>query len=159
MIKVLKWLTDITAAVVTGILLLPVAAEMFGIHSYCIQSGSMEPTLQTGSLIFTMQPKHINVGDIITFQKWDIPVTHRVVGIRNGMYMTKGDANSQEDQGGILKKELLGKVMQLPGGRYCIPHMGYIHTLISRWKWGITGIVAGYLLLRKKTERRKLYGK
>ena len=128
---------------------------MFGFHTYCIQSGSMEPVLKTGSLIFTMHPKNKKVGDIITFQKWDVPVTHRVVDIQNGMYVTKGDANIKEDRGGIWEKELLGKVMKLPGDRYCIPYMGYIHTLIFRWKWGIVGIVVSYMLLRKNDRKKE----
>lgn len=156
MLRVLKSIFDIMAAVLTGILVIPLVPEIFGINTYCIQSGSMEPILETGSLIFTMKPKDIKIGDIITFQKWDIPVTHRVVDIQNGMYVTKGDANGKEDQGGILEKELLGKVLKLPGDRYCIPYMGYIHTLISQWKWGIMGILVSYILLRKSDRKKDM---
>ena len=59
------------------VLLIP---GLFGIRPYVVYSGSMEPEIPTGAVVFTKEgefsPKK---GDIITFHNGDTVVTHRVV--------------------------------------------------------------------------------
>ncbi len=91
-----------------------------------VQSGSMEPTIQTGSVVFVKPAKDYKINDIITFgqaTKTKAPTTHRIVDIRvqasEPIYTTKGDANNGPDQKEITKKEIIGKVL------FHIPYLGY----------------------------------
>jgi|GEM_PF-589732 signal peptidase I, archaeal type len=90
-----------------------------------IQTGSMEPTLPTGSVILCKEKTDstiVSVGDIITFKEGydregDVPttrasVTHRVYGISNDdtgliWYTTKGDNNNAPDQYKILFEDIV----------------------------------------------------
>ncbi len=92
-----------------------------------VKSGSMEPTIPTGSVVVVMPSKTYTVGDVITFgkdTKTEIPTTHRIVSIRENVqgdyYTTKGDANEEQDPREIAAKEILGKVV------FHVPYAGYI---------------------------------
>lgn len=74
--------------------------EVFGFQLYRIESGSMEPTLRVGALIFSHRPQDpssLVKGDIITFTNSDgLTVTHRIVDVviaedGSASYRTKGD--------------------------------------------------------------------
>ena len=39
-----------------------------GLKLYTVQSGSMEPTIHTGSIIFSVPSDNYQIGDIITFK-------------------------------------------------------------------------------------------
>jgi len=74
--------------------------EVFGFQLYRIESGSMEPTLRVGALIFSHKPEDpavLETGDIITFTNSDdLTITHRIVDVliaKDGSvnYRTKGD--------------------------------------------------------------------
>jgi len=91
-----------------------------------VQSGSMEPTIHTGSVVFVKPASDYKIGDIITFgqaSKTKTPTTHRIVDIRvqesQPLYTTRGDANNGADQKEISKKEIIGKVL------LDIPYLGY----------------------------------
>lgn len=94
-----------------------------------VQSGSMEPTIKTGSIVAVKPASSYNVGDVITFgptPKGKIPTTHRIVAetIKNGMeaYTTKGDSNDTADLKEVLQKDVLGKVY------VSVPFVGYALT-------------------------------
>ena len=67
---------------------------------YIISSGSMEPTLPVGTIVFDAPADSLKVGDIITFQQEGAahPTTHTFVGFdKDGSLMTMGDANPTPD--------------------------------------------------------------
>jgi len=71
-------------------------------RTYHVRSGSMEPAIATGSLVVLTKAdaEDVDVGDTITFDRPDGvsgTVTHRVVAIRDGAFVTKGDANASPD--------------------------------------------------------------
>lgn len=89
-----------------------------------VQTGSMEPTLPTGSVILAKEVNNLTIisqGDIITFKEGydrsgEVPetrvnVTHRVYEISdvNGVtwYTTKGDNNNAPDQYQILFEDIV----------------------------------------------------
>ncbi|MCX6790830.1 MAG: signal peptidase I [Candidatus Gribaldobacteria bacterium] len=91
-----------------------------------VQSGSMEPTIHTGSVVFVKPSNEYKIKDIVTFgtiSKTQTPTTHRIVDIRvqasQPLYTTKGDANNAPDQKEITAKEIVGKVF------LDIPYLGY----------------------------------
>ena len=56
----------------------------FGIHPYAVVSGSMEPAISTGTMVFSKETsfKNLKKGDVITFMiSEDQTVTHRIVSV------------------------------------------------------------------------------
>jgi len=92
---------------------------------YIVQSGSMEPTINTGSIVVVKPVSEYHAGDIITFSRnrAEIPVTHRIIELveQNGrqQFSTRGDANKSADMETISQRQILGKV------RFNIPYLGY----------------------------------
>ena len=80
--------------------------KAFHYHVYTVISGSMEPAIPTGSLVYIkeMEPKDVQVDDVIAFYGTKDAasiITHRVVENRvlMGEFITKGDANATKDAG------------------------------------------------------------
>ena len=92
--------------IVAMVLLLP---GLFGIRPYVVYSGSMEPKIPTGAVVFTKEGAYSpETGDIITFHNEDTVVTHRVVKKEEGTFITKGDANNAEDAEPVLPQQVQG---------------------------------------------------
>ncbi len=91
-----------------------------------VKSGSMEPTIPTGSLVVIKPVEAYKLRDIVTFgadTSTQIPTTHRIVASRvdNGTrYTTKGDANEEQDTKEISQSEIIGKVVAH------VPNAGYV---------------------------------
>ena len=102
---------QITGLVVLGALVLFLLALTVGplllpYKALTVYSGSMEPTIRTGSVAIDVPiaSQDVKVGDVITFVRPDNQnelVTHRVVTIETGpsgrQWVTKGDANGVAD--------------------------------------------------------------
>ena len=87
-----------------------------------VLSGSMEPTIKTGSIIVARPVSQYQKGDIITFgkdTKKEVPVTHRIVSEKNGGFITRGDANDVIDTNLVQRKDIIGKVV------FTAPYIGY----------------------------------
>ena len=75
-----------------GLLLL--ILPRIGISVDMVLSGSMEPKIRTGGLVFTdTNRKDPKIGDIITYSLNDSFVTHRVVRKEGSTLITKGARN------------------------------------------------------------------
>ena len=132
-----------------GILLVVVLLLIFSVFPITgnfkilmVQSGSMEPTIQTGSVVFVKPAKDYKINDIITFgqaTKTKAQTTHRIVDIKvqasEPIYTTRGDANNGPDQKEITKKEIIGKVL------FHIPYLGYAVSF-AKTKLGFILIIA-----------------
>ena len=110
--------------------------SLFGIKTYVIISGSMEPELNIGDIVIakSIKEEEIEKGDIICFRQGQSVVTHRVSGIletSNGIeYKTKGDNNNTEDsqrtsfdmiEGKVIKKvQKIGKLSLVFKGKMLI---------------------------------------
>ena len=97
----------------------------FGIQPYVVESGSMEPTIKTGSVCFVNRRANydeIKVGDIIAFKiNSNDLATHRVNSITDYGIETKGDANDNVD--GIItnRETFVGKnILSIPGVGFII---------------------------------------
>ncbi|MDR3601030.1 MAG: signal peptidase I [Desulfosporosinus sp.] len=115
--RVLKWggnlITLILAVLMVATLYISVSSrvngtpKVLGLQMYEVLSGSMEPGIHTGSVIFDkmgVDVKKLKVGDVITFKAADNPkmlITHRIVQVKdNGgalAFQVKGDANDSAD--------------------------------------------------------------
>ena len=121
-----------------------------GIEQYVVISGSMEPAIPVGSMVYSAQtdPSTLEAGDIIVFynnEAGSTPVTHRVVEnhVADGEIITKGDANEQNDMSPVISSNVLGKLV------LHVPMLGYIAaplgTMTGKIAMGCV-ILAAYLL-------------
>ena len=103
--------------------------RLFGYEMYEIVSGSMEPEIPVGSIIYIKyeKPEDIREEDVIAFRSGSSVVAHRVMQNRlvEGEFVTKGDANAAEDLRAIPYSELIGKVV------YHFPVVGRLMALYT----------------------------
>ena len=88
-----------------------------------IESGSMEPTIKTGSFMVLKKAdfEDIEEGDVITFETDSGYVTHRFTGLdkeakkegKSAYLITKGDANNIEDIERLDPENIRGVVIGL----------------------------------------------
>lgn len=97
-----------------------------GLGGFVVESGSMEPEIQTGSILFTYRTtaENINVGDTITYQSGESFVTHQVIEKNSSnndyIFRTQGVANQSPDPGSVNENQIAGKKL------FSIPYTGYI---------------------------------
>ena len=131
-LKVIKVLVNtlVTAILIFGTLFITLFA--IGIEPYVVESGSMEPTIQTGSLSFVnkhVDYSSINENDIIAFKlSSGKKATHRVVKKTDEGFETKGDNNDVSDAFLTTENNYVGKNI------FSIPKLGYAVMLIQTTK-------------------------
>ena len=90
--------------------------NFLGYDVYNVVSGSMEPTVPIGSIIYVkeIEPSEIESGDIIAFRGGDSVIMHHVVTnkVVEGSFVTKGDANDGEDMNDVPYDHLVGIVVR-----------------------------------------------
>ena len=86
-------------------------ANFFGYSLFEVQTGSMHGTIEAGDWIIVKSTKDVKVKDVITYKHGKDFITHRVVEIYKGSYVTKGDANSSKDEP-IDRDQVVGKVIK-----------------------------------------------
>lgn len=105
---------------------------LFGLQSFTVLSGSMSPGIPTGSVVYTQKTSEVGVGDVITFERKGVNVTHRIIDTvdKNGksvsslvspipgapnpaeiFYKVKGDANNAPDSDLVSKDKIVGRVI------------------------------------------------
>lgn len=94
-----------------------------GFKLLVVKSGSMEPTIKTGSLVIDKTESVYQIDDIVTFKNPNNlteTITHRIYDISGNTYITKGDANNASDKDKITESQIIGEVI------FAIPYLGYI---------------------------------
>ena len=120
-----------------------------------VESGSMEPSIQTGSVVVTIPRDNYAVGDVVTFKSptSSTPTTHRLVGVADtgseATYTTKGDANEDADYQTTSESDILGRVFLV------IPYAGYV-SAFAQTKAGIVILVLVPLLIVAFLEIRSI---
>lgn len=145
--------------VVPGVLLIALLAllgalilvpRLLGWAPLTVLSGSMEPTIPTGSQIVispVTEVDSLEVGDVITVMPYpDDPtlVTHRIVERAETpagpSFTTQGDANDVVDPWEVTETQVRGEV------RYWVPAAGYLATALSGHTKAIgTAVIAAAL--------------
>ena len=126
-LTLIKWLSTVGVVLVAVFALLIVGVKLLGWDVYVVQSGSMEPQIPTGSVIYTKAPdiENLQKGDIITFKLAGGKVaTHRIDSVEGSgqtlSFITKGDANDAVDANPVLPGNIIGEYVAV------IPYAGYI---------------------------------
>ncbi len=83
---------------------------VFGYGSAEILSDSMYPTVQKGDVIVLKAQTDYAVDDIIVYKDGDGYVTHRIVELDGGRYVTKGDSPQSDGVTKVSPEAVLGKV-------------------------------------------------
>jgi signal peptidase len=146
------------------LMLLP---SLLGFHRYVIVSGSMEPAIPVGSVVYdkAVPVAELAVGDVITFMpppEYGIksPVTHRIYEISAAppllsihaaagrMLRTKGDANEDPDPWRMLLNQTDQDRVE-----HHLPYVGYVYMWLNR-RWvqllviGLPALVITILVAR-----------
>lgn len=99
-----------------------------GYQLFVVMSGSMEPSIKTGSVVLVGSQDKYKEGDVVTYfagEKKNLrdikaTVTHRIVKTTEDGYTTKGDANNTEDRETVTTRSILGKVI------FSVPYFGRV---------------------------------
>ncbi|PFG39092.1 signal peptidase [Georgenia soli] len=128
----LLWLIlGLLAAVALAIIVVP---RVLGWVPLTVLTGSMEPTIPTGSQVIVeplegdADAEQLQIGDVVTFMPYpddQTLVTHRIVSRSvstdgSVSFTTQGDANNAADPWEITATQLRGEV------RYHVPYAGYV---------------------------------
>lgn len=124
--------------------------RLAGYKIYSVISGSMEPEIPIGSLVYikSAELKSIMEKDVIAFyggRDSNAIITHRVVNnnVVTGEIITKGDANQTVDRNPVSYSDVIGKV------EYVIPKIGQLAQVFTgrAGKLAGGGIIAGSVVL------------
>lgn len=128
--------------------------RVFGYGIYAVQSQSMEPTLDLGSVVYVdergLDVSQLKEGDVITYMLNEEKLaTHRITQVipsspkYGGVeFKTKGDhPDSHEDYGTVLGVNVLGEV------KFSIPYLGYLAAYIQEPPGLYVAISVGAILL------------
>lgn len=115
-----------------SIYLLVFIPSFFGHKPLVVISGSMEPTLKVGGILYYHEQdindfKH---DDILVYKTTKHIISHRIVNQTETGFITKGDANNSIDETEINNSQVLGK-----GTNWSIPYIGYYADYIYNHKY------------------------
>lgn len=120
---ILIWLI----VIVVALFLLP---RFGGWRFDAVLSGSMEPALPVGGVVFIkpVEPADIGPGDIIAYRSGELLITHRIVDVIDEgelSFITKGDANESPDLSPVPAASVVGKVI------FDVPYLGYLAAFVK----------------------------
>lgn len=130
--------------------------RLFGFQIYTVVSGSMAPAIPTGSLVYVeeVDAADVETDDVIVFYSGSESggiITHRVVKnqVVSGQFITKGDANEQEDVTPVEYDRLIGKVV------FSVPVLGSILAAVAgtSGKIAAAGMIVAAVLLHMAAGR------
>jgi len=129
--KIVKNIINVLTTLIIVVGVVFVGLYICGITPYVVLSGSMEPTIKTGSLCFINKHakyEKIKEKDIIAFKMEGTLVTHRVYSVTDEGFETKGDNNDDKDGSLVTKDNFVGKNI------FWIPKVGYGVKLVQSTK-------------------------
>lgn len=88
---------------------------ILGYSQLVVISGSMQPVIDPGDLLVIREQDNYQPGDIVTYIDGQSLVTHRLLGIKNGYALTRGDANNTDDASVALEQIQGRMVLRVPG--------------------------------------------
>jgi len=116
----------IVIVVLAGLLVVP---TLLGCHGYAVLSGSMEPNIGVGAIVYTkaVEWSELEKGDVITYKLGESLVTHRIVEInaQERTVITQGDANDVVDGSPVSYGNIVGRVA------FHVPMLGYMSIYIK----------------------------
>ena len=150
--RIWKHMGNLLFSLVVILAVMLLGLRLAGWQAYTVLSGSMEPEIPAGALIYvrSIKPETLVPGDIITFLlNSDTTATHRIVEMTatdNGyLFQTKGDANKSPDAARIHSKDVIGvPVLTVPGVGYAL---GYLQSTPGMFLAMSVGAISMLVLL------------
>ena len=144
--KTFSWVVSIILAlVVAGLGFMYLSPDY---SMYLVRSGSMKPAINVGDMIITSPvggplSKSIEPGTVVTYERGEELVTHRVLSIKDiNTLVTKGDAVKDPDPCQVTLSQVSGIYL------FKIPNAGYLsdfmHTKVG---WLLMIILPAMLLV------------
>ncbi|MEH7111451.1 signal peptidase I [Neobacillus niacini] len=145
--KFKKWIGRISSVIIYGVLICMIITvistkinggtpKVFGYEIMTVLSGSMEPSIKTGSIIAVKtipNTAKLQKGDVITFKATDNPntlITHRIIEIENVsesvQFITKGDNNDTKDRTPVSNQNIVGVY-----SGFTLPFVGQLFAFIQ----------------------------
>ena len=147
-LQVIAWtLAGVFALIIVLTVVVP---RIIGAEPFTVISGSMEPTIPTGSIVVSkhVEAGKVTFGDVVTYQLKSgepLTVTHRVVAVDvvegKTRYRTQGDANNAEDPLPVRPEQIRGVVA------YHIPLVGYLGQLVPMGNRQTIATIVGICLI------------
>lgn len=129
--EAILWVAALAGLVCIALVILAFTAN---ISLIMFKTGSMEPTIPTGSVAVVQQTvaSEISVGDVVTVDQEDqLPVTHRVTSVRAGtnessrVITMRGDANAEDDPYPYEVSSVRTVLFSIPGAAPVITAFGH----------------------------------
>ena len=102
---------------------------------YMVRSESMKPAINMGDMVITgplggTLGGVVRAGSIVTYQRGEELVTHRVLSVDGNTLLTKGDAMDNPDPWSVTMSDVRGVYL------FRIPYIGYVSSFIrTRLGW------------------------
>ncbi len=134
-ISIFQWLLTTVLVLVVLLLIFTVFNPVKSFQIFRVMSGSMEPKIKVGSVVFVrgVKPEILKENDVITYTSLEDPnisITHRLTEIEEKegktVFKTQGDANNSEDIAEVSPSQIKGKVI------FSLPLLGYLSVWIRR---------------------------
>ncbi len=145
----------ILALIILPFVLFAVPQLVLAKDALIVKSGSMEPAIQTGGVVFVydVPVSQLSEGDVITYRTGpDERTTHRIIGVNktdetgdsgDGSYQfrTKGDNNPDADPGVVDGEDVVGKV------GWDVPYLGYALVYVGSFNAYVFLVIVPALLI------------
>ena len=155
MTKVLRIIYNFFAILIILFFLFTAVVAVSDTKVYAVATGSMEPAIPNGSVVFVRPRAEYRVGDVITaFLEGDQTFTHRIVDKDGEQVYTKGDANASVDESPTPQSRIVGKVV------FHLPLLGFlsqklsVNSLLIAFAAVLTVLIAVRLAVALKQKRR-----
>jgi signal peptidase len=128
--KIIKMVLFILVCFFAVVVIISALSLPKGLRMYVVRSGSMEPTIKTGDIIFAKVQSSYDVNDIVTYlpktESDNIEtITHRITGEEDSNFITKGDNNTNPDSETVTLKQIKGKYVSR------FPLLGYLVSFLK----------------------------
>ena len=147
--RALNILSDVVIVLLLILVIAFAGVRLVGLTPYAVLSGSMEPELPVGSLIYVREtdPSTIQAGDTLTFEKSNgVIATHEAyeVDTEAREIRTQGVANINPDGSVMHDAEPVPfeSVIGVPVA--CIPFLGYVNSFVTS-PTGFVVVIAGVI--------------
>lgn len=85
----------------------------------------MKPAINMGDMVITgPRQRHIEPGEIVTYERGEELVTHRVLSVDGDALVTKGDAVEDPDPWSVNLSDVRGVYL------FKIPYIGYVSSFV-----------------------------
>lgn len=143
--KVFGWLVSIVLALILAGFIFVYFSPDYDMR--LVRSESMKPAINMGDMVITGPlagplSGEVSPGAIVTYQRGEELVTHRVLSVDGDTLLTKGDAVEDPDPWAVTLSNVRGVYL------FRIPYIGYVSNFVgTKFGWFLAIIIPALLLV------------